>query len=81
MYLQIDSPRYTSGKNTYEGQYWEKVEQSSYLLACLDQAGGDDELEDAEEDEEDAGHHPHVKLGHVGHPDERYGICWVCFAL
>ena len=63
------------------------MEQGCYLLARLDQAGGDDELEDAEEDEEDAGHHPHVKLGHVGHPDERYisyirsVLLFCCFAV
>ena len=40
--------------------------EKGYLLARLDQAGGDDKLEDAEEDEEDAGHHPHVQEGDIG---------------
>ena len=51
-----------------------------YLLACFDQAGCNDKLEDAEEDEEDAGHHPHVQLGHVGHPGN-VGLLWCCKKL
>ena len=56
-----------------KGQCLEKFLGATYLLACLDQAGGDDKLKDAEEDEEDASDHPHVELGHVGHPDIAYG--------
>ena len=51
---------------------WFRDEEIGHLFACLGQAGCNDELEDAKEDEEDARHHPHIQLCHVGHPDERH---------
>ena len=38
------------------------------LVANLVEAGDDDELKDAAEDEDHAGQHPDVQEGDVGHP-------------